>query len=231
MRKLFFLLVLASGMLVAQTPNATNTQTIGKFLKLSKVPSGLETDNVLVRGTDGIVKFVPRSEFGSGTPPVPTIQQVIDASPHPDFFGASIYDKKLSFDDAASSFKRKIIIDAGGFNLFKYADNLFDADTRLNISETEIFHTKKYNSGVLGYKLSPLGFILIRSIGEEVNFQQTLKFPQLTISQLERVIPVSVNGNYASVDGNISLSSITTSFTTNDGKTVTVTNGVITNIQ
>lgn len=66
MRKLFFLLVLASGMLVAQTPNATNTQTIGKFLKLSKVPSGLATDNVLVRGTNGIVKSVPRSEFGGG---------------------------------------------------------------------------------------------------------------------------------------------------------------------
>lgn len=67
MRKLFFLLVLASGMLVAQTPNATNTQAIGKFLKLSKVPSGLENDNVLVRGTDGIVKSVPRSEFGGGS--------------------------------------------------------------------------------------------------------------------------------------------------------------------
>jgi len=67
MRKLFFLLVLVSGMLTAQTPNATNTQTIGKFLKLSKVPSGLETDNVLVRGTDGIVKFVPRSEFAGGS--------------------------------------------------------------------------------------------------------------------------------------------------------------------
>ena len=59
--------MLASGMLVAQTPNATNTQTIGKFLKLSKVPSGLETDNVLVRGTDGIVKFVPRSSIGGGS--------------------------------------------------------------------------------------------------------------------------------------------------------------------
>lgn len=67
MRKLFFLLVLVSGMLTAQTPNATNTQTIGKFLKLSKVPSGLETDNVLVRGTDGIVKFVPRSSIGAGS--------------------------------------------------------------------------------------------------------------------------------------------------------------------
>lgn len=67
MRKLFFLLVLVSGMLAAQTPNATNTQTIGKFLKLSKVPSGLETDNVLVRGTDGIVKFVPRSSISGSS--------------------------------------------------------------------------------------------------------------------------------------------------------------------
>nr|WP_315175542.1 hypothetical protein [uncultured Flavobacterium sp.] len=79
MRKLFFLLVLASGMLAAQTPNATNTQTIGKFLKLSKVPSGLETDNVLVRGTDGIVKYVPRSAFGGGSGGTQGLQQILQS--------------------------------------------------------------------------------------------------------------------------------------------------------
>lgn len=231
MRKLFFLLVLASGMLVAQTPNATNTQTIGKFLKLSKVPSGLENDNVLVRGTDGIVKFVPRSEFGSVTPPVPTIQQVIEASPDPDGYGTSIYDKKISFDNVFSLFKRKVTIDASSFDLFKYEDNLYDVDSRITISETAIFHKKKYNSEVLGYELSPLGLILIRSTNVGVNIQQSLNFPQQTLSQPERVIPISVNGNYATIEGNIPLSSITTTFTTNDGKTVTVTNGVITNIQ
>jgi hypothetical protein len=47
----------------------------------------------------------------------------------------------------------------------------------------------------------------------------------------DKTIPISVNGNYADVNGNIPLSSITTTFTTNDGKTVTVTNGVITNVQ
>ncbi len=205
MRKLFFLLVLASGMLVAQTPNATNTQTIGKFLKLSKVPSGLENDNVLVRGTDGIVKSVPRSEFGSGTPPVPTIQQVIEASPDPDGYGASIYDKTISLDNFFSLFKRKLSISASSIDLFKYEDNLYDVDSRISISETAIFHKKKYNSEVLGYELSPLGLILIRSIDGGGNIQQSLKFPQQTLSQPERVIPISVNGNYADLNGNITI--------------------------
>lgn len=62
MRKLLFLLVLASGMLVAQ-PNNSNKQTIGKYLQLAKVPLGVKSDSVLIRGSDKIVKFIPRSSF------------------------------------------------------------------------------------------------------------------------------------------------------------------------
>jgi hypothetical protein len=44
-------------------------------------------------------------------------------------------------------------------------------------------------------------------------------------------LTLCVNGNCADDNGNISLSSITTTFTTNDDKIVTVTNGIITNVQ
>jgi hypothetical protein len=66
MRKLLFLLVLASGMLVAQ-PNNSNKQIIGKYLQLSKVPLGAKSDSILVRGSDKIVKTISRSVFLEGT--------------------------------------------------------------------------------------------------------------------------------------------------------------------
>lgn len=57
-----------------------------------------------------------------------------------------------------------------------------------------------------------------------------IKWPQAPYGS-PKTLALSVNDSYADNNGNISLSSITTTFTTNDGKTVTVTNGVITNIQ
>lgn len=58
----------------------------------------------------------------------------------------------------------------------------------------------------------------------------SINWPQTPNGQSE-TLALSVNNKFADNNGNISLSSITTTFTTNDGKTVTVTNGVITNIQ
>jgi hypothetical protein len=55
-------------------------------------------------------------------------------------------------------------------------------------------------------------------------------FP-IPLDSFGRTIPISANGNFADTNGNITLSSISTTFTTNDGKIVTVTNGIITNIE
>lgn len=128
MRKLFFLLVLVSGMLAAQTPNATNTQTIGKFLKLSKVPLGLETDNVLVRGNNGIVKFVPRSQFEGGSGGTQGLQQILQnnnastigfqlksGEPGEEYTYASFNDRSIFLSEDAKG----LSINAGNFQIFE----------------------------------------------------------------------------------------------------------------
>lgn len=201
MKKILILLLIT----LSLTTYAQKNYSIERPLYLGTVNAGSAADSVLVRGADKIVKFVPRSEFGGGTPPVATIQEVINASPNPDGYGATIYNKKISFDNLFSLFKRKLSISASSIDLFKYEDNLYKVDSRINISETAISHTKNYGTEALGYNLSPLGFVLTRSIEGGGNIQQTLKFPQQTVSQPERVIPISVNGNYADSSGNITI--------------------------
>ncbi|POR24122.1 hypothetical protein BWK58_08635 [Flavobacterium columnare] len=58
----------------AQTPTNT-TQTINSKLKLTNVPVGTANDSILVRGTDKIVKKLPKSDLFA-TIPTPTLQQV-----------------------------------------------------------------------------------------------------------------------------------------------------------
>lgn len=71
MKKIFlFLLLVISFTVVAQ-----KTYTIEKPLQLNTVNEGVKSDSVLVRGTDKIVKYVPRSEFGGGSQ---TLQQAMD---------------------------------------------------------------------------------------------------------------------------------------------------------
>lgn len=227
MRKLFFLLVLASGMLVAQTPNATNTQAIGKFLKLSKVPSGLENDNVLVRGTDGIVKSVPRSEFGGGSqvnadwnatsgtamilnkPIIPTVVPQVKT----DWNAVSGLSQLLN-KPVFKTINGNSIVGNGDItiNTFNGYSIVFDGDRA----------PYWYN-----------GQISLGNGNELAAWNATdsnIYWPQTPRGQPE-TLALSVNDNFADNNGNVSLSPITTTFTTNDGKTVTVTNGVITNIQ
>lgn len=48
-------------------------------MKLKTVNKGTASDSVLVRGTDKLVKFIPRSEFGGGGGSSPTLQGVLGA--------------------------------------------------------------------------------------------------------------------------------------------------------
>ncbi|OUL63092.1 hypothetical protein [Flavobacterium sp. AJR] len=60
MKKIFLFLLLV----VSFTVTAQKTYSIEKPLQLNTVNEGAKSDSVLVRGTDKIVKYVPRSEFG-----------------------------------------------------------------------------------------------------------------------------------------------------------------------
>ncbi len=53
-------------------------QTINSQLRLNNVQPGAPSDSVLVRGSNGIVKFRPASEIGGGQPFVPSLEQVTD---------------------------------------------------------------------------------------------------------------------------------------------------------
>jgi hypothetical protein len=63
MKKIFLFLLLV----VSFTVTAQKTYSIEKPLQLNTVNEGAKSDSVLVRGTDKIVKYVPRSEFGGGS--------------------------------------------------------------------------------------------------------------------------------------------------------------------
>jgi hypothetical protein len=65
MKKIYYALLL----LFAVTVNYAQTQTINSQLKLTNVPQGSASDSILVRGSNGIVKFVKRSSFSSGSAP------------------------------------------------------------------------------------------------------------------------------------------------------------------
>ncbi|MFK7113383.1 hypothetical protein V3468_02900 [Flavobacterium oreochromis] len=74
MKKLVLLFCLVAFGMNAQTPTNT-TQTINSKLKLTNVPVGTANDSILVRGSDKIVKKLPKADLFA-TIPTPTLQQV-----------------------------------------------------------------------------------------------------------------------------------------------------------
>jgi hypothetical protein len=61
MKKILLLLLLA----VSFTAVGQKTYSIDRQLQLENVVKGIKKDSVLVRGSDKIVRYIPRSEFGS----------------------------------------------------------------------------------------------------------------------------------------------------------------------
>ena len=218
MKKIIIICLLVIGMMT----NAQTNQVITKKLQLNNVPSGSETDNFLVRGTDGIVKFVPRSSFGG------------DSSVHI----AAGYNVTIS---GSGDINNPYVINAGSSystNGASYSDNPFTA--YCFIYPDRGFQYYKYSSP------RNEGRWAQSTLSEDkIYFQQSgnaewpnnndraieLLFPKPASGFQSKTIPISLNGNYADVNGNIEVSPISTTFTTNDGKTVTVTNGIITSIQ
>lgn len=223
MRKIILLCVLAIGMMA----DAQTVQTIAKPLKLNIVAQGTTTDSVLVRGTDGIVKFVPRSQFIGGSsqvkadwnstsgpseilnkPIIPTVVPQVNADWN-SLSGVSKIINKPIF----KTINGNSIVGTGDIpiNVFNGYSIVFDGD------RAPYWYNGQISLGN-GNELSAWD-----ATDSAIKWPQTYETP--------KTLALSVNDNYADNNGNISLSSITTTFTTNDGKTVTVTNGVITNVQ
>lgn len=225
MRKIILLCVLAIGMMA----DAQTVQTIAKPLKLNSVKAGADNDEVLVRGADKVVKSVKRDKFVSSVnnffpdeygnvrlnipdPEVPTLQQVLDRNPY-----TSDRLIGLSFGTyGTSDYEGFYIGSPYGFYNYKGMYGAPESKvSELSTAKGLILKTTSLGSAFLQLKADNL-----------VSSDVILQSPKRS-----GILPISVNGNYADEDGNISLSTITTTFTTNDGKTVTVINGVITNIQ
>jgi hypothetical protein len=64
MKKILFLLLLA---ITSLTTYAQKTYSIERPLQLENVAKGIKKDSVLVRGSDKVIRFVPRSEFGGSS--------------------------------------------------------------------------------------------------------------------------------------------------------------------
>ncbi|WP_202703935.1 hypothetical protein [Flavobacterium sp. UGB4466] len=64
MKRIFLFLLLAVSFTAFAQVQIPQEYTIQKPLRLGTVNPGTKTDSVLVRGSDKIIKFVPRSEFG-----------------------------------------------------------------------------------------------------------------------------------------------------------------------
>ena len=222
MRKIILLCVLAIGMMA----DAQTVQTIAKPLKLDVVKAGTAADSVLVRGADKIVKFVPTSKLkGSqvnanwnatsgaamilNKPIIPTVVPQVKT----DWNAVSGLSQLLN-KPVFKTINGNSIVGNGDIpiNTFNGYSIVFDGD------RAPSWYYGQISLGN-GNELAAWNAT-----------DSSIYWPQAPYGQ-PKTLALSVNDNFADNNGNISLSSITTTFTTNDGKTVTVTNGVITNIQ
>jgi len=85
---------------------------------------------------------------------VSTIQDVIDASPNLDGYGASIFGKSLNFDNEFSGFKRKISVGSNQIDIYSYETSLYYPISRLNLSDSHIQHISINDNISKSYKLS-----------------------------------------------------------------------------
>jgi len=87
MKKIYYTLLLS----FIVTVSYAQTQIINSQLKLTNVPQGSASDSILVRGSNGIVKFVKRSSFSSGSTvsdASATVKGVVNNAPLQELGGA-----------------------------------------------------------------------------------------------------------------------------------------------
>jgi hypothetical protein len=233
MKKILYLLVL----FVSANALAQSTYSIGRPLQLETVDTGSKFDSVLVRGTDKKVKYIPRSEFGSGK--IPTLQEVFNVSRNFQEYGAAILvGNGLRFDNKPNingEIETKLYLDSHGIAINRFIGDSYNSLSKININFEGIYLEKKFDIIRRRSEVQADRFVF----GEGINdgswpnsYTIDLLSPKLTYGTQETLtLPIKVNNTTANEAGNITLSSINATFTTNDGKIITVTGGIITNIQ
>lgn len=216
-----------------------STTYFAKPLELKSVPiSSSKADSVLVRGTDKIVKFVPRSEFASAK--IPTLQEVFDASKNYQEYGAAVLNNNLltfkyvPSDPASSRLNQKLVLSSDGLFGNNYVSDPYDSTSRIYVDINFVRIERKFNTYYWEAQMEADRFVVANYLNGNWESKSTLSllYPKLLDGTNEtQTLLIKVNNRVPDVTGNVSLSSVTTTFTTNDGKLVTVTDGVITNVQ
>jgi hypothetical protein len=192
MKKILLLLLLS----VSYFSSAQSTYSIAKALQLQTVnESTSKSDSVLVRGEDKIVKFVPRSEFGGG---IPLINEVLRSNPFD-----NQTDKTLRFfgDLVSGTYNKQLWISP---------QSLITYDPVLQLSSSIFPQSFYVSSGgstpkQWGFNVNGFEFFGKNIVGES-QFYANINFPVVTTADTGRVLPLSVNNEYADANGNINIS-------------------------
>jgi hypothetical protein len=188
MKKAIILCMLIIGM-IADAQN----QIITKPLQLSAVNKGFASDSVLVWGKDKIVKFVPKSSFAAG------------ASTH------ITAGYNVTINGSGDVNNPYLINSSYPTNGISYSDNPFTAYCFIYPDRGFQYYKQKSpsnegRSAQATYSDSSINYSLQTSESNGVNIGLELKFPKPISSYRTYTLPVSVNGNFADINGNITMS-------------------------
>ncbi|WP_202704037.1 hypothetical protein, partial [Flavobacterium sp. UGB4466] len=173
---------------------------------------------------------------------IPTLQQVFKASAdYQNYYGFAVVLNQgfvLKYiptgPDNFSDFS-KLSISPHYIYGAKYASDIYDPTMRFDINHEYFSIFKKFDTSFSECQMFADRFTFTAGpypISQQTYHKCELLFPKFNNGIAETcTLPIKVNQTAADDAGNISLSSINTTFTTSDGKTITVTNGIITNIQ
>lgn len=179
-------------LIIGMMADAQN-QIITKPLQLSTVNKGFANDSVLVWGKDKTVKFMPKSSFGTG------------ASTHI----TAGYNVTIN---GSGNINNPYVINSNyPTNGASYSDNPFTAYCFIYPDRGFQYYKQKSpsnegRSAQATYSDSSINYSLQTSESNGVNIGLELKFPKPISSYYTRTFPISVNGNFADANGNISLS-------------------------
>lgn len=181
-------------LIIGMMADAQN-QIITKPLQLSTVNQGLVSDSILVWGKDKVVKFMPKSSFG-GTSSAHIIagnNVTINGSGeinNPYVINSSYPTSGISYSDNPFT-----------AYCFIYPDRGFQYYKKQSPGNEGRFAQATYSDSSINYSLE----------GDAVwpennNTGLELKFPKPISGYGTHTLPISVNGNFADINGNIVLS-------------------------
>ncbi|UPZ17758.1 hypothetical protein [Flavobacterium humidisoli] len=214
-----------------QAPKNQN-QIINKSLKLETVNEGDNEDDVLVRGADKTVKFVPRSEFGGDSQDLQTVLTngnksdlgfVLESTPESDSLpkiitktgGFPENNNESIIEPSAISVKFKgngnvnneqTTIYQNGVNLSYWVPEWESWQSVATLGTAVDLNNKKYSALILG-KEGGAGAQLMQNPLETNS--DTYYFPLSDIETEPKTLVTSVNGAKADANGNIEISNET----------------------